>query len=51
MDVWRDISTGSTQIAMDSQGHLYTGEVDTGKRVQKFILNNGDKTKRPRPHE
>jgi hypothetical protein len=38
-------------IAMDSQGNIYTGEVDTGKRVQKFILQNGDKTKRPRPHE
>jgi len=24
------------QIASDSQGNLYTGEVDTAKRVQKF---------------
>jgi len=38
-------------IAMDSQGNIYTGEVDTGKRVQKFILTNGDKTKRVRAHE
>ena len=38
-------------IAMDSRGNLYTGEVDTGKRVQKFILTNGDKAKRPHPHE
>ena len=38
-------------IAIDSMGNLYTGEVDTGKRVQKFVLTNGDKTKRPRPHE
>jgi hypothetical protein len=26
------------QMASDSQGNLYTGEVDTGKRVQKFVL-------------
>jgi len=26
------------QAAMDSQGNLYTGEVDTGKRIQKFLL-------------
>jgi DNA-binding beta-propeller fold protein YncE len=26
------------QIVTDSQGNLYTGEVDTGKRIQKFIL-------------
>jgi hypothetical protein len=26
------------QIVSDSEGNLYTGEVDTGKRVQKFIL-------------
>jgi len=38
-------------IAIDSIGNLYTGEVDTGKRVQKFVLMNGDKTKRSRPHE
>ena len=38
-------------IAMDSMGNIYTGEVDTGKRVQKFILTNGDKAKRSRPHE
>ena len=26
------------QAGMDSKGNLYTGEVDTGKRLQKFIL-------------
>jgi DNA-binding beta-propeller fold protein YncE len=29
------------QSAMDSQGNYYTGEVDTGKRVQKFTLSHG----------
>jgi hypothetical protein len=24
-------------IAMDSRGNIYTGEVDTGKRIQKFV--------------
>jgi hypothetical protein len=24
-------------IAIDSKGNLYTGEVDTGKRIQKFV--------------
>ena len=38
-------------IAMDSKGNLDTGEVDTGKRVQKFILTNGDGKARPHPHE
>jgi hypothetical protein len=38
-------------IAMDSKGNIYTGEVDTGKRVQKFILTNGDGMSRLRPHE
>ena len=38
-------------IAMDSKGNIYTGEVDTGKRVQKFVLTNGDGKVRPRPHE
>jgi hypothetical protein len=28
------------QIVSDSQGNLYTGEVDTGKRIQKFILQH-----------
>jgi hypothetical protein len=23
-------------MALDSKGNLYTGEVDTGKRIQKF---------------
>ena len=35
-------------MAIDSQGNLYTGEVDTGKRVQKFVLMNGDSVKRVR---
>ena len=38
-------------VAMDSRGNIYTGEVDSGKRVQKFILTNGDGKARPRPHE
>lgn len=38
-------------IAMDSRGNIYTGEVDTGKRVQKFVLTNGDNAARPHPHE
>jgi hypothetical protein len=38
-------------IAIDSLGNLYTGEVDTGKRVQKFVLMNSDGKARPRPHE
>jgi hypothetical protein len=25
------------QVSLDSRGNIYTGEVDTGKRVQKFI--------------
>jgi len=25
------------QVGVDSQGNLYTGEVDTGKRIQKFL--------------
>jgi DNA-binding beta-propeller fold protein YncE len=28
------------QVVSDSQGNLYTGEVDTGKRVQKFVLQH-----------
>jgi len=31
------------QIASDSEGSLYTGEVDTGKRIQKFVLVTGGK--------
>lgn len=38
-------------IAMDSLGNIYTGEVDDGKRVQKFVLLNGDGVRRPRPHD
>jgi hypothetical protein len=26
------------QAVMDSDGNLYTGEVDTGKRLQRFLL-------------
>jgi hypothetical protein len=26
------------QIGRDSKGNLYTGEVDTSKRIQKFVL-------------
>ena len=26
------------QAALDSEGNYYTGEVDTGKRIQKFVL-------------
>ena len=48
---WRASSIGSTPSPWIRTGNIYTGEVDTGKRVQKFILTNGDKTKRPRPHE
>ena len=38
-------------IAMDLLGHIYTGEVDDGKRVQKFVLLNGDGVRRFRPHD
>jgi hypothetical protein len=31
------------QIVSDSHGNLYTGEVDTGKRIQKFVLLAGSK--------
>jgi hypothetical protein len=33
------------QIVSDSQGNLYTGEVDTGKRIQKFLLQPGQKAR------
>jgi hypothetical protein len=29
-------------IALDSKGNLYTGEVDTGKRVQRFVQRGAD---------
>ena len=38
-------------IASDSMGNIYTGEVDSGKRVQKFVLKNGDGQRRLRPLE
>jgi hypothetical protein len=34
------------QIASDSEGSLYTGEVDTGKRIQKFVLVTAGKPQR-----
>ena len=35
-------------LAVDSKGNLYTSEVDTGKRVQKFMLKDDDRRPRPR---
>ncbi len=32
------------QLVSDSRGDLYTGEVDTGKRIQKFVLLNPAKS-------
>jgi hypothetical protein len=29
------------QLVSDSAGNLYTGEVETGKRIQKFLLVGG----------
>ena len=34
------------QIVSDSRGDLYTGEVDTGKRIQKFVLVNPGKSQK-----
>jgi hypothetical protein len=31
------------QLASDSHRDLYTGEVDTGKRIQKFLLQSPEK--------
>jgi hypothetical protein len=28
------------EVVADSRGNLYTGEVETGKRAQKFVLTN-----------
>jgi len=28
-------------IASDSHGNIYTGEVETGKRIQKFVPISG----------
>jgi hypothetical protein len=36
-------------IATDSLGNIYTGEVNSGKRAQKFVLKNGDGVRRVRP--
>jgi hypothetical protein len=30
------------QVSLDGQGNIYTGEVDTGKRVQKFVRYGAD---------
>jgi hypothetical protein len=30
------------QVSLDSNGNIYIGEVDTGKRVQKFIRYGAD---------
>jgi hypothetical protein len=32
-------------IVSDSKGNLYTGEVETGRRVQKFVLESGSATR------
>jgi hypothetical protein len=34
-------------IAIDSKGNVYTGEVEDGKRIQKFVLTNGNAQRRP----
>jgi DNA-binding beta-propeller fold protein YncE len=34
------------QLVSDSHGDLYTGEVDTGKRIQKFVLVKGGESKK-----
>ena len=28
------------KLAVDSQGNIYTGEVNQGRRLQKFVLQN-----------
>ena len=33
------------QAAIDSKGNFYTGEVDTGKRIQKFVLQSATSRK------
>jgi hypothetical protein len=30
------------QVSLDSKGNIYTGEVDTGKRIQKFLRYGAD---------
>ena len=30
------------QVSVDSRGNIYTAEVDTGKRIQKFLRYGGD---------
>jgi len=30
------------QVSVDSKGNIYTAEVDTGKRIQKFIRYGSD---------
>jgi len=29
------------QVSVDSHGNIYTGEVDTAKRIQKFLRYGG----------
>ena len=29
-------------MSLDSKGNIYTGEVDTGKRIQKFLRYGGE---------
>jgi sugar lactone lactonase YvrE len=36
-------------IAMDSKGNVYTGEVEDGKRIQKFSPTNWAEVSRARP--
>ena len=36
-------------IAVDSKGNLYTGEVEDGKRIQKFLLTSGTAVDSRRP--
>ena len=37
---------GSMRSRTDSLGNIYTGEVNSGKRAQKFVLKNGDGVRR-----
>ena len=39
-DIGGPNSVVAIKMAVDSKGNLYTGEVDTGKRVQKFKLTS-----------
>jgi hypothetical protein len=37
-------------LAVDSRGNIYTAEVDTGKRAQRFVLHKGPKGCKARGH-